>query len=82
MRLGWAEHATQQLIGEAQPNLRKCAQKWLQKKSIMHSTLRNGTGKKSASDSGRQRRMQLMRATFLLLHQQEGFSTTEAPASS
>ena len=84
VRLGWAEHATQQLIGEAEPNLRKCAQNWLQEKSILHSKLRNSTDNKTkrqycastrlaktviastASNSGRPRRMQAMRATFLL----------------
>ena len=47
VRVGWAEHATQQLIGETEPNLRQCAQKWLQEKSILHSTLRNSTDKKT-----------------------------------
>ena len=46
VRVGWAAHAAQQLIGETEPNLRQCAQKWLQEKSILHSTLRNGTDKK------------------------------------
>ena len=45
VRVGWAAHAAQQLIGETEPNLRQCAQKWLQEKSILHSTLRNGTDK-------------------------------------
>ena len=68
---GWAEHATQQLISETESNLRQCAQKWLQEKSILHSFCATARLAKTviastASDSASQRQMQVMRATFLL----------------